>query len=665
MIIALLIGAIFGVLFKYEINLYFIICFIIVLFILIIFLKKKSLFLFATLILFYLFSSFNNVYQDDYFNGELIVSDVKENYIILTNNKYKFVCYSDDEFNKYEKIRANGKVTINNYNASQSVNSFADFLHKQKVNNTLTISKYEILNKGDTIRKSIKDFLKKDLSKESKEIVSMLFLGEKESSTLYDSLTNLSVVQLFVISGFHLNILFAALNKIFKERRIISLILLLPYCYILNFSIPIIRAWLFLLAKYFHNKKQNNIPSTRVLSLIALLMIIINYTYVFNVSFQLTFITNYVVFILNNKDNKIFSKIVLNPLIIYFSIVPILLSINYEISIVGFLYAYFLSLPVTFLYLLCGLTSIIKVTDPLLKVSYLLFKKIIELIENANITLLFGRMKPYFTILIYLMIALLIYALLIKNKKVQIISFSSVFLLLFFQYYYNEIFGIDQVVFMNVGQGDCTLVRGKHNSYNILVDTGGSTYSDIATSKIIPFLRANGIKSLDAVILTHDDFDHCGALESLQNNFTVKDVINGWEEEYIIVNDFVLHNLNRYYNYLDSDNAKSAVIKFENGGKQFLIMGDAPKSIEYNIMDDYDIDVDVLRIGHHGSKTSTSDELIKATSPCYAIISVGYNYYGHPTNDVLSILKNNNITYYRTDENGNIMINKFRIVEKY
>ncbi len=95
-------------------------------------------------------------------------------------------------------------------------------------------------------------------------------------------------------------------------------------------------------------------------------------------------------------------------------------------------------------------------------------------------------------------------------------------------------------------------------------------------------------------------------------------------------------------------------------------MGDADIKIENQIIDERDsLNVDVLRIGHHGSKTSTCEEFVKFTSPKLAIISVGKNYYGHPNKEVISILTNNNICYYRTDCSYNICLTSKNIIENY
>ena len=208
-----------------------------------------------------------------------------------------------------------------------------------------------------------------------------------------------------------------------------------------------------------------------------------------------------------------------------------------------------------------------------------------------------------------------------------------------------------EVSFINVGQGDATLVR--RDDVSILIDTGGSKHKDIAKEVLIPYFRKNRIYDLDAIIITHDDFDHNGALDSLRNNFKVGVILDNKNQFPYNIDGITFYNLNNLS--YDNDNENSLVLKFQMWGKTFLIMGDASKEVENKLIEEYsDLDCDYLRIGHHGSNTSTSYRFVQFVSPVEAIISVGNNYYGHPHNEVLNALKKNNIVIRRTDLEGTI-----------
>ena len=205
-------------------------------------------------------------------------------------------------------------------------------------------------------------------------------------------------------------------------------------------------------------------------------------------------------------------------------------------------------------------------------------------------------------------------------------------------------------------------------------------------SNIIPFFKSIGLKKINYLLLTHGDYDHMGWSINLVENFKVEKVIfncgeyNDLEKELIEVLDkkkikyySCIKELNIDNNKLyflqtkeyDNENDNSNVIYTELNGYKFMFMGDAGVTTEKEILDKYKLpNIDVLKVGHHGSKTSSSKEFINEINPNYSIISVGKNNrYGHPNKEVLNNLKNSKI--YRTDEDGSIMFkikdNKLKI----
>ena len=211
-----------------------------------------------------------------------------------------------------------------------------------------------------------------------------------------------------------------------------------------------------------------------------------------------------------------------------------------------------------------------------------------------------------------------------------------------------------QVSFINVGQGDSCLIR-KGNSV-VLIDTGGLTYKDLATQSLIPFMKKQRIYNIDLVITTHDDYDHSGAYDSLKENFYVKRRVTEAIDFPITVNGMTFNNYNNHISDSNEENDNSLVVGFNLMHQDFLIMGDAPISVENYMMKEYEyIPCDILKVGHHGSKTSTSDEFVKYLKPKTAIISAGKNNkYGHPHASVIKTLENNKVEILRTYEMGTI-----------
>ena len=216
-----------------------------------------------------------------------------------------------------------------------------------------------------------------------------------------------------------------------------------------------------------------------------------------------------------------------------------------------------------------------------------------------------------------------------KNKK-----YIMLYLLIFVININSRLFIFNQTItYLDVGQGDSSVIILPHGK-TVLIDTGGlfnSNYS-LAKDKIIPYLNSKGINRIDALILTHGDFDHMGEAINLVNNFRVEKVIfncgefNDLEKELIKVLDkkkikyySCIKELNIDNNKLyflqtkeyDNENDNSNVIYTELNGYKFMFMGDAGVDKEKDIIEEYNLkNIDVLKVGHHGSKTSSSKYFI-------------------------------------------------------
>ena len=229
---------------------------------------------------------------------------------------------------------------------------------------------------------------------------------------------------------------------------------------------------------------------------------------------------------------------------------------------------------------------------------------------------------------------------------------------------------------IDVGQGDSILLHS--NNESVLIDTGGQlSYSKEETSKIvttttIPLLKSLGIRKLKYLILTHGDADHMQEAKYLINNFKVeniiinsgeinyleeelikkrKDVMKGHEGLQISCGNFKLIQLNEEY---QDENTGSQIYYATDGNINILLTGDASIESELNLLNKYDLpEMDILKVGHHGSKTSSSKNFVDAIKPKYSLISCGKdNKFGHPNSSVLDTLKDSNV--YRTDKDGSV-----------
>ena len=207
---------------------------------------------------------------------------------------------------------------------------------------------------------------------------------------------------------------------------------------------------------------------------------------------------------------------------------------------------------------------------------------------------------------------------------------------------------------IDVGQGDCFLISFPHNKENILIDTGGLLNKDVSSEVVIPFLKYLGIKRIDSLYISHEDFDHCGGLNGLKANFKVENVVTSFQTTHHQNIEFIQLNPQTYNN----ENDNSLVIYASIGNLAYLFTGDISEQVEKEIILLYpNLDVDVLKVSHHGSNSSSCNAFISKITPTLSLISVGKNNkYGHPSKDVISRLKAYGSLILRSDQEGSVFI---------
>lgn len=236
-----------------------------------------------------------------------------------------------------------------------------------------------------------------------------------------------------------------------------------------------------------------------------------------------------------------------------------------------------------------------------------------------------------------------------------------------------------KVHFIDVGQGDSILVQFQDK--NLLIDAGTRSSSD----DLLKYLKGLNLTKLDYVVATHPHEDHIGGMPGIIKNFEIGEfyapkkqattkIFRTMVEELKnkkhkmnvakagvsldmgsdISVEMIAPNSNDY----DDINNYSAVIKLTYNDTSFLFTGDAEKLSEKEILQkNYDLKADVLKLGHHGSSTSSSKEFLDKVDPKIAVASLGKdNDYGHPHKEIIKAMKDRNITFYRTDELGSIVL---------
>lgn len=200
------------------------------------------------------------------------------------------------------------------------------------------------------------------------------------------------------------------------------------------------------------------------------------------------------------------------------------------------------------------------------------------------------------------------------------------------------------VTFINVGQGDSALIKGELNRYNVLIDTG-STWN---YSKLKKELINQGIYKLDYLIISHSDNDHSGNIDNLLKDFKIIEIVT-------VGKDIELNNESLKYIFLgtyENDNDNSLVYELTIDDYKFLFTGDISKNVENKLLD-YEEDIDVLKVSHHGSNTSTSNYFVGRLNPKFGIISTS-GAYNHPSKEVIDNLEAYYVKIFNTKVDGSI-----------
>ncbi len=615
--------------------------------------------------------------------------------------KYYFESLKEKEsFNKTfslgDTLSLKGTLEIPKNNTIPNTFNYKEYLKYKKINYILKIDSFKVYSSNKNIFLKIKNYLYKRIYNIKYNDYLYAFILGKSSyldEEEYENYKINGVTHLFALSGLHVSIFSLILLNIMKRLKlkeklsyIITSLFLLFFSFVASYTPSILRAVIFFTLSSINKIYYFYIKPINILYLTFIILVVINPFYIFNTGFILSFTITFFILLFNeyNSVKSGLKSILIISLLSFFSSLPIIINMSYEINIISSINNIFF---IPFVTNIVFPVSIISVIFP--KISYVLniLTTFMEYVSNissniVNITIYF----PYFNkiSIVFYYLFLILFIKLKKKKYLFLILFILLFLKIKPMFNRNTI-----LYFLDVGQGDSLLIRTKNNK-SIMVDTGGKlTYKkekwelknrnfDIEKNTIIPFIKSIGINKIDYLFLTHGDADHCGNSKSLIDSFNVKKVylnkgkINNCEkkangnilyEDYLKIDNVEVHSLNNG-NYND-ENSLSMVLLLLIDNYKILLMGDAPKSVEEQIIKKNNLNnIDLLKVGHHGSNTSSSKNFIGHIKPKYSIISVGENNkFGHPKESVLNNLDDSKI--YRTDEDGSIMFkikkNKLKI----
>lgn len=643
---------------------YFLIVFVALLIVFV--LKKYNYKVALVLSLVSIFFSFYKINKEPqitqgYINQEFVVIEAKEKYLITSSNDANYLIYIDENiYQKKDKLNIEGEVNKLTNDLEIDIFDFTDYLKNKRVYYSIIPYEIKIISTNNSISNNIVNHLLFGLENESFNMSKMLLFNDKNADIdSYNNLKEINAVHLFVVSGFHISFLFNLISFLLKKFKKLSIILGILVCtfyvFLLDFSISATRALISLILSKVFSKQLSRIDYIGIPGLILLLIEPLN---IYNYSFIMSFLLVTTITLSSNilKEKNKFIQTILLSVICFLVMIPIQLLLNYKINFISLLTNIILTYVVMIIFVLCIVGIFIKsFNGNIFSFIYKAFNELISKISDLNTSILFGSINWFGIILFYVIFILFLMCLEKKKYKKVFLTVSLFGLYMFGLYNRGYLNFYQQVTFLNVYQGDCTIIQDSFTNKTMLIDTGGIINYDIASKKIMPYLNYHGIRKIDIVVTTHDDYDHCGALESLSKQIKIDKIIKDPYLKEIKLGKIRLTNLNKYFDDYSSENDKSIVLYGNICNQNFIFTGDISKDIEKKIIDDYQLDVDILKVAHHGSNTSTCKEFVENIKPEYAIISVGENnYYGHPTKQVLDILNENDVFIYRTDINGSI-----------
>ena len=575
-------------------------------------------------------------------------------------------------------------------------------------------------------------------------IIGAIILGDKTDldSDIKELYSVSGIAHILAISGLHISFIGMAIYRLLKRRfrflfsAAVSIPVVLSFGIMSGFGISTIRAIIMFILKIIGEVLGRKYDAITAISLAGLVLLVQNPFVVCNSGFQMSFgAIIAIVLILPiveeilNTDNKII-KVLSANFTISLVMNPILAWNYYELPTFSFL----LNIVVVPLMSVVIVSSIVGIFCSCIMFGFgkavifpgcgilELYTFLCNIINKSSVaSIVVGQPKVTIIIVYYAILLVVLFGLknirtkytraekernIIKketglvlekkakkerrikgqNVKLRLACIVGFFLLNCLIYYIpNPGF---YITFINVGQGDGILIHGD-NGTKVMVDGGSTSEKQVAKNCIVPYLKAEGIGTIDYSIITHTDKDHIsGILEILENNnsnrIRIKNLvmpdINMKDDTYNeLIEKAKLKKINVLYikkgdtlslgktkikciypettTTASDKNDYCTVLSVKNKTSKILLTGDISKEIEEKIKDDIEENYTVLKVAHHGSNYSSSEKFLKKVNPKYSIISVGKNNsYGHPGNETMERLRKQGGVIYRTDEKGGITI---------
>ena len=526
------------------------------------------------------------------------ISEIKQSYYVAKNQRTRVLVQSDLDLNFKDQIQVDSLEPIHT-DDNFTLFSFTKYNASKNVfNKTKSI---RILKKSTSLKSKLYAYISSQ--KNSKVLLSLYYgIHEDTIDEIYTMLGYGYISAYFIV--------FNLLKRKYEDKKIrISLLILsILFGSFFVFSLSLTRFILYQISYLFFKSKSDQIGFT------ILCFSILYPTQVLSISFVLPILLQLVSYFCTEHKWIVQKMVLISVLFIYFK----------KVDIVSFLLFNLLRKFYGCVFLLgMFIPDFVTLKIPSLTIHY----------------------APQF---VFIFVFIVVYIQCLKHFKWK---YMILFLIPFLEVFCNPFF---QVYTLNIGQGDCSVIVEPFYKSVVMIDCGQSLYRDNVERIIFPFLENKNIHTIDTLILTHDDFDHSGGYDHLKEKVKIKQVIKNSKDKVNVEYPFYLLLQERM---AKDENDSSIISYFTYDHLNYLFMGDASKEIEKQLMDAYDLKADVIKVGHHGSNTSSDAAFLDSLDCRIALISAGYkNKYDHPSTETLKTLDHLHIHTFCTSTNGSIAI---------
>ena len=633
-------------------------------------------------------------------NGNKLKINIKDQEEIIATyyiETQEELAYLKENIGIGKTITVNGSLNRPLNNTIPNTFNYKKYLYNNKIYYLFDAHSYSIKNDNNLLEKAKDYLIKRAYNSKNSEYLLVLVLGDKAliSSDEYNTYQNNGTSHLLAVSGSHITVILLVLSFFLKKSKevpkliIISLILLF-FAFVTNNAPAVNRAIYFFIINRINKLGNLKLSNIQVLFITAFILLLLDPFTLYDLGFIYSFCISFGIMYYSDKLNgNIFIVTLKVSIIAFLFSLPISSYINYEINISSILINLIFVPWISYIVFPASIiTFIFPIFNPILNILLSITNVLNNIGEFISIFINIPKMPLIIAFVLFILL------LLMKNNKKYLYVIIIILGLIKLSPLINSSY---EIYYLDINQGDSAIIITPHKRDVIMIDTGGKITYEVEDWKkgnktynlsdnTIKFLKSKGITKIDYLITTHGDYDHLGEAQNIVNKLTVKNVIfnndtyNALELELIdVLNDknikyyqnvktLNITNNTIYFfndNLYDNENNNSNILYFSIYGNKFLFMGDAGVKVEEDLMNKYNLEnITVLKVGHHGSNTSSSKNFIDYINPLISIISVGRNNrYNHPNTEVLDNLSNRII--YRTDINGTIKFsikkNKFDI----